>query len=333
MTYKAPDMSEEQKEWIDEKLYGFANVIYVGFHGSHLYGLDREGSDIDIKAIYLPTMDELIAGTALKTHNFKNEELDIEIEIKSLSSFIRSCKSADTNCIDLLHTPDEMIIFCSEMWVDLVTQKKSLYAKNMKGIIGYIKTHTHKYTNKIDRLCEMEELLELTDNFLAANPSFTIKDLGESSEFKDIETFKYIKTVTLVKDHEQQYLEVCGKKYIYTWDLTQLKAALEKEISRYGKRSVEGLDKGLDTKSLSHALRVLLQLREIIKEGNLTFPLRDASFVKDVKLGKITDVDIVMSKIDSLYEECMKLIEESNLQDEIDISPLIKVVKEYYLGK
>lgn len=332
MTYKAPELSDEQKEWLDVKLQGFANLVYVGFHGSHLYGLDREGSDIDVKAIYLPTMDELIEGSALKTHNYKNDDLDIEIEIKSLSSFIRSCKTADTNCVDLLHSPDEMAIFSSEMWENLVKERTSLYAKNMKGIIGYIKVHTHKYTSKLDRLAEMRALLDTTNAILVSDKKATVKTVAESSEVTDA-SFKYIDSITLVKDGEQQYLEVCGKKYIYTWSAEDLRLKLLFEIARYGKRSKSGLEHGLDTKSLSHALRVLLQLREIIKERSLTFPLRDAGFVKAVKLGEITDVNLVMAKIDMLYEECMQLIEESDLKEDIDITPMFSFIKKYYLGK
>ena len=48
----APKLTIEQRTWINEKISG-KDIIYMGIHGSHLYGLAREGSDIDIKAIYL----------------------------------------------------------------------------------------------------------------------------------------------------------------------------------------------------------------------------------------------------------------------------------------
>ena len=102
-------LSQAQEEWIYEQC-GSKNVIFMSIHGSHLYGLNREGSDIDIKAIYCPSKEDLLMGRALKTYNKSNEELDIEIELKSLSSFLNSALKADTNCMDLLHTPDEFIL-------------------------------------------------------------------------------------------------------------------------------------------------------------------------------------------------------------------------------
>lgn len=328
--YKCPELTLEQKSWLEEQT-SKVNTIFIGVHGSHLYGLDREGSDIDIKVIYLPSKQDLILGQAVKTYNKKNEDLDIEVEMKSLSSFLKSAGSADTNCIDLLHAPDEMVLFESELWKEIKQHKGNLYAKNMKGLVGYIKVHTHKYNNKIDRLNEMKLLFKRSQDvdYDLVLKYKTVKDLAEKVSWKG---FKYIKPVTLVKDHEQQYLEVCGKKYIYTWSIKQLMEAMDVEIKRYGKRSEEGLGKGMDTKSLSHALRVLLQLKEILLTKNLEFPLKDSDYIKKVKTGEVLDVQEVMDRIDSEFNICMQLLEECDLPDEIDLTPMYSVIENYYFS-
>ena len=327
---KAPELTKEQQDWLDTKLEGF-NCIYVGIHGSWLYGLNREGSDIDIKAIYMPSKHDILRGKAIKTYNYKNDELDIEIEVKSISSFLRSAESCDTNCIDLLHAPEEMSLKTTELWGDMKQYRSGMYAKNMKGIVGYIKTHSKKYTNKIDRLNEMKQLLSFInfnqdESHTPANTVMGVANLFSSS------SCKYIKVVKLVKDGEQQYLEVCGKKYIFTLGVSQLKEALEVEINRYGKRSNDGLGKGLDTKSLSHALRVLLQLKEIITTKDLQFPLKHAEYVKAVKLGEVTDVKEVLNKIDTLYDECMELLAVSDFPEDVDIIEMFNILEEYYFG-
>ena len=45
-------------------------------------------------------------------------------------------------------------------------------------------------------------------------------------------------------------------------------------------------NEGIDWKALSHACRGGLQLLEIYKTGDLVYPLQDAPFILDVKLGK-----------------------------------------------
>ena len=318
-------LTEAQRQWYCNKLEGF-ECIFVGIHGSLLYGLDHEGSDIDLKAIYLPSKRDLIKGIGMKTYNHKNDELDIEIEIKSILSFLKSAGSCDTNCIDLLHTPDELILNATIMWDQLQEHRKDLYAKNMKGMVGYIKTHSKKYTNKIDRLNEMKDLLPS----LSTYPDYT--KLGSVTPRLDLSKFKFIKLVLRVCEGDQPYLEVCGKKYLLSASVGKLKEALQAEIKRYGKRSNSGTDKGIDSKSLSHALRVLLQLKEILITNDLKFPLEDACFVNKVKLGEINDVKIVMDHIDKLYEECMMLIEQSELQEEPCISNMEKIVEDHYFN-
>lgn len=141
-----PKLTHEQQEWLDDKLKNY-NLLYVGFYGSHVYGLDRPESDIDIKAVCVPKLEELLLGQGTKTHSYKNDELNIEIEVKTISSFLNSAKSCDTNVVDMLHTPKEFWIGWAPEWEDLVPYRRCLYSKNMTGLLGYIKTHTHVNTH------------------------------------------------------------------------------------------------------------------------------------------------------------------------------------------
>lgn len=319
-------LSNEVQAWADEMLAPY-EVIFLGVHGSTLYGLDSPESDIDLKAVVIPTVKQLIHGEFMKTRDFKNPELDVEMEVKSLQSFIKSAKSCDTNCIDLLHMPDEMIIINSDLWKDIMTTRGKLFSKSMKGIIGYIKTHSKKYTNKIDRLTEMKELQEIVSEFV--NGTHVVKDVATFSKFTE-KKFKYISVFYSKIEGEHNYLEVCGKKFIFTLKILDFKNSLKSMIDGYGERSNKGADKGIDAKSLSHALRVLYQLKEIVTTSTLEFPLKDVQIVRDVKFGKITDVGIVLDMIDVLYDECMELLETSDLPAESCVNDMVEVVEEYY---
>lgn len=318
----------EQIEWVSEQLKGY-DVVVTSLHGSMLYGLEREGSDVDIKAVYLPSFQDLLLGDSIKTVNKKNKDLDVEIEIKSLPSFLKSCSSCDANCIDMLWTPDEMLLNNTSIWESIRMEREGLLSKNMKGLIGYIKTHTHKYSNKIQRYQELVDLRQEVD-FIEDSVKLSDTCLPEIIKRND---FKYVKYVTQVTDHEQTYLEVCGKKYILSWECKLLKEALDVEIKRYGKRTKDGDKKGLDTKSLSHALRVLVQIEELVTTKNITFPLNNAEFVKDVKTGVISDEKVVIEEIDSRFERVMELLEESDLPLESSIHGMMVLLQEEYLKK
>ena len=320
-------LSCSQIDWLAEQLQPYKdNIVVVSLHGSMLYGLEREGSDVDIKAVYMPTFKDLLMGESCKTVNKKCDDLDVEIEIKSLPSFLKSAKSCDTNCIDMLWTPDDMIIHNTTVWKDIRNYRQDLLSKNMKGLIGYIKTHTHKYSNKIQRFQEMNTLLEEID-FVEDNVKLSDTTLPE---IVDRNKFKYIRFVNQVSDNEQTYIEVCGKKYILSWECKLLKEALISELKRYGNRTKDGDKKGLDTKSLSHALRVLCELKELVTTNNITFPLQNADFIKQVKTGEVKEEKTVIDMIDFMYEECIGLLEESDLPEKGSIDNMLEILEENY---
>lgn len=317
-----------QLEWVEDQLKGF-DIVMASLHGSMLYGLERKGSDVDIKAVYIPTFKDLLMGDSLKTYNKKNDDLDVEIEIKSLPSFLKSAKSCDTNCVDMLWTPNDMILKNSDIWDNIKLYRDSIISKSMTGLIGYIKTHTHKYSNKIQRYQEMTELLSVL-KYIHDDAKLDSINLPEILEIND---FKYIKLVTQVSDHEQTYLEVCGKKYILSWECKLLKNALQTELKRYGGRTKDGDKKGLDCKSLSHALRVLYQLEELILNKNITFPLKDSEYIKSVKVGEITDEVSVINKIDSLFDKVNKLLGDSDLPETSNIDKMMDVLEGLYTSR
>ena len=106
--------------------------------------------------------------------------------------------------------------------------------------------------------------------------------------------------------------------------------ALLNELKRYGNRTKDGDKKGLDTKSLSHALRVLCELKELVTTKNITFPLQDADFIKQVKVGDVSDEQTVITLIDFMFEECMDLLEKSDLPDEGSVEGMLKELKSFY---
>jgi hypothetical protein len=323
-------LNETQKLWLNEKVKD-KDVIFMSVHGSRLYGLASETSDHDIKAIYCPSKEDLLMGRALKTYNSKNHNMNIELELKSISSFLKSALSCDTNCIDLLFTPPEHILFDSNLWNKIKYFRHDIFSQDMKGIIGYIKTHSYKYTNKIDRFDEISKLLEITLNMRDFGSTLT-SDVANSSKLID-GNFKYIKNVTLVSDHEQQYLEVCGKKYIHNLSINSLIRALQHEVSRYGNRTKKGSDGGIDTKSLSHAIRVLSQLEEIINYGRVNFPLIEAPYIMNVKNGRVA-LEKVMTDIDERYDRCIHLLakNKNNFPEVSNVDNMISVISKYVFG-
>src|SRR5690606_37890272 len=128
--------------------------------------------------------------------------------------------------------------YADDLWWSFVELRKDIYAKNMSGMIGYIKTHAQKYSNKIDRVNELNYLLQIISEGFTLTQK--VSELVAFLRNNNI-IFKYIEPVCVTTDHEQNYLEVCGKKFILTWDLCQLVIAIHRELSKYGERTANGV--------------------------------------------------------------------------------------------
>lgn len=320
-------INAKQLAFLNDKLVGY-DLVCVTIHGSTLYGLNHADSDIDIKAVYLPSRTDLLLGNSLKTHNHKNDELGIEIEIKSLPSFISSLQKCDTNCLDMIHTDEYMTLLASPLWEGIKSLRSCVYAKNMKGIIGYIKTHTHKYSNKIQRL---EELNHLYDFLQFEDDSMRLVDTP-ITEHLSLFDYKYVSIGVQHSDHEQAFLEVCGKKYTMTWSVSTVLDAVSAEINRYGKRTNNGSDVGMDSKALSHALRALVEVEDILVNKEITFPLKEVELVRKVKFAQMS-LDEIMELIESRFERVNSLIDCSDLPEFNDLTPMFNLLEEYYFGK
>lgn len=311
------NINEKQLQWLNE-IISDRDVIYMGIHGSHLYGLNTPNSDLDIKAIYLPSRKDLVLGIKNNIQR-KNKELNIEAELISIQSFLCSCEKCDTNCFDMLHSTDEMNIISSDLWKSIKNIRADIYAKDMKGIICYIKTHSMKYSAKISRLQELYELKRLAQEL-------QFRNITEFEGLVDITKLQYTK---FINQDGARYIEVLGKKYISSIKQEPFKNILDGEIKRYGKRVTDANEDSVDFKSLSHAYRVLSEIQDLIDNQNINFPLVDADYIKQIKTGKVKKEDVFL-EMDKKYDRVMISLKNSNFKETPNIQNMIELVQNHY---
>jgi predicted nucleotidyltransferase len=85
----------------------------------------------------------------------------------------------------------------------------------------------------------------------------------------------------------EKALQLCGKLHMGTVRMPELIRRVEADMRRYGARAEEAeRNEGLDFKALSHALRALDQMEELLQTGKILFPLRSRVELVAVKEGK-----------------------------------------------
>lgn len=129
-----------RKEILESKSY---HVIYIGLYGSQNYNLDDEHSDIDVKAIILPSLHDIIfRKVTSKTIECENGNIDV----KDLLTFYDVIKKGNFSYIESIQTEYSI---GDEYIKNLFKQVKL----NQKSVVGAMyekrKALTHEYPSKV----------------------------------------------------------------------------------------------------------------------------------------------------------------------------------------
>lgn len=85
-------------------------IIHECIVGSHLYGTNKEGSDVDIKGVYILPTDMILSGNYIEQISDPKQD----ITYYEIGRFIELATKANPNILDILGS--DMITFTTEKW-------------------------------------------------------------------------------------------------------------------------------------------------------------------------------------------------------------------------
>ena len=100
-------------------------ILVKAIAGSKLYGTNLPTSDSDYKIIFLPSINNIIRLNVTQAFfsstggNAKNTNKDVDVECFELRRYLQMVERGDTVALDLLFTPDDLIIEQDPLWEDL----------------------------------------------------------------------------------------------------------------------------------------------------------------------------------------------------------------------
>ncbi len=322
-------------------------LLYLAQFGSHLYGLNTENSDLDFRGIYVPTINDLILH---KDKDEINEDLVMEehvieeyvrdeyckgyfiprktdVKLFSLQKFIILCSKADTNALDLLFSIENNFIekyinydrntTDSVIWQLYSNRSKLINTSRLESPISYAFKQATKYGIKGERLNVLHNVLTKALELTVTAGEHFVADLV--SDLRNDFDGKHLKIDSLDnKGKLENYLFVCGVQHQFNTPLDTFIKRIEEKIDReYTSERTKNAKDGNDWKALSHAVRVLLEVQELMETGTVRFPLRQRDFLLDIKLGKI-EREVVDEYFKEHLSGLMECIEQNTLNWEYD---------------
>ncbi|AUR85895.1 hypothetical protein NVP1081O_160 [Vibrio phage 1.081.O._10N.286.52.C2] len=316
-------------------------VLFQSLFGSKLYGCDTPESDTDYKTIYQPELCLLLRGRDIKnsvvsTGNSKGKNTvdDEDQEFIPVQVFMRDFLGGQSYAIELafnaLSNPND----CNDTFLQLCQELTSNYlTSNVKSMVGYAINQAQKYGIKGTRLNSLIEFKTLVDEH-AGDMNQKLKDntalcqkLHELVETdQHVEFLHYHGPLTTDPAHLlDPAFSVLGKVFGLEIDFTEATKRLDNMVGKYGSRAKQArVSSGNDWKAISHAVRVIDQAIDILDRQELVFPLRNAEFYRDIKLGKYE-----WEYISEVLSARMRVLEASQLTSTLPVhSP--ELVADFY---
>jgi len=318
-------------------------VIYLTVIGSHLFGLDNPNSDIDIKGIFLPSVNDTkqfkpeIIDFSTNDSGSKNTKDDLDIELISIYKFFKLLKNGDTNAYDILFSmfSTHNILFEDKQVINIFKNNyKDLISSNSKSFLSYIVSQTKKYGIKGERYNSLKYVYGKLVEF--------IKDNHINLKNDDIRNFlpfilKYnLKYVSLIDRSNIQrrsggglYLNILDKQYGDTLKFEYFLNRIESRLNSYGDRS-KAASVGIDYKSLSHAYRIILQFEEFIETHFIKFPLTYRDTLLKIKGEDLSEFnnsyDNILLELDNKVIDIERKISDIGLYEHLNDCVLNKLL-------
>jgi len=285
--------------------------------GSHLYGTHTTNSDIDHAGVFLPPKEFVLGlqrveevDLSIKDKNAagKNTPDAIDRKLYEFRKFIKLALENNPNIIEQVFVNEENIIYCNDIGKALLAQQQLFpHLGLVQKFKGYAFSQKHKMIIRTDNYHELKNAFD----YLKEYPEQ--KELLIELKNKFLPFMKFNQDYCRVGDLNLQ-------KSIY---VKKAVAMIEERLSKVGHRKELITQYGFDTKFASHLIRLLLEGKELLTQGNLHFPLADKETLLAIKQGQWC-IKEILDYADQLEAEIDNIAKHSPLPNKPQIAEIEK---------
>jgi len=265
------------------------NIILLGLGGSHAYGTNVEGSDVDIRGVALNSKAEILG--AANFEQVVNEATDTTVySIRKIVSLLSSC---NPNTIELLGLKPEHYLYLSSGGQELLDNKKLFLSKRAKySFGGYAFAQLRRLDNKAARtIAQAEREQHILNSITTATYTWPEK----YGCFKDGEGIKLYLDNSAQDDMDKEiYMDINLTHYPLR-DYKAMWSDMKNIVSDYdkiGHRNQNAIERGKLGKHMMHLVRLYVMCIDILEKEEInTYREKDIPFLMDIRNGKFLDAE------------------------------------------
>lgn len=304
-----------------------SNVILLTLGGSHAYGTNVEGSDVDIRGCALNTKEEIL--TNKKFEQFVNEDTDTTIY--SFNKLVHLLSNVNPNIIEMLGCKPDHYIYLSPIGKELIDNKHLFLSKKcVYSFGGYANQQLRRLDNKAARLVSQ------------AQQEHHILKTIENAEYTFRERyFTYdddaIKLYVDKSDREEYDTEVfmdINLKHYPLRDYKGMQAEMGnilKDYSKIGHRNANAIEHNKLSKHMMHLVRLYLMCLDILNDGEIiTYREKDHDFLMGIRDGKYLDDNRQpIPEFFKIVDDLERKLDEAKKTTKLPDNPNYKKINEF----
>ena len=262
------------------------NIILLGLGGSHAYGTNIEGSDLDLRGAATHSPRDILTGGGFE--QVTNEETDTVIySLEKLISLLSNC---NPNVIEILGLEPWQYIYISPIGQKLIDNRDMFLSKRaIHSFGGYATAQLRRLENKAIRLVNDDQREKhILDSIENSRYTFPEKYFGNPNDSIRL----YIDKAVNPLMNTEIFMDVTLSHYPLR-DYKSMWSEMNEVVKSYnkiGKRNQHAIERGKLGKHMMHLVRLYLMCFDILDKGEIiTYRREDHDFLMDIRNGKYLD--------------------------------------------
>lgn len=261
-------------------------IILLTLGGSHAYGMEKEGSDLDVRGIAVNSKSDILLGKDFE--EVINTETDTTIY--SFNKMVRLLSSNNPNTIEILGCKPEHYVWVSKIGEELLNKRKLFLSKIcIHTFAGYAGSQLRRLENKAARLVGQ-----------AQNEAYVLRSIQNASyDFKnrylpcEEDTIKLYTDISTQEGYESEiYMDLYLKHYpLRDWvGMWNEMKSIVRSYNKIGKRNEHAIGHDKLGKHMAHLIRLYLMCIDILeKEEIITYREAEHALLMRIRNGEFLD--------------------------------------------